>query len=178
MTAYKIDVQCNNCEEKISFTLYGDKTKLICPNCEYEEGKAKAYEGFIYVMWNPRLKDYIKVGRAIDPENRARQHSTGGVPGKYEIMALFPSNNQTADEKKALKKLKSYKDKNSKEVFKICPALATRKIQLALSRRETAFMSKKIQEEYEKIIAENKLRMLGRLKPTKKKRKSKQGDLF
>lgn len=177
MTAYKIDVQCNNCKAPISFILYETKKKLICPLCGYEEGKASPFEGFIYIMWNKSLPDYIKVGYAADPERRAKEHSVGSVPGKYEIVALFPSNRIRDDEKKALKKLKKYKDKSSKEIFKLCPALATTRVQNSLNKRELAFLSSKFKENYNEIIEKNRLKALP-LGMFRKPRQRRQNTLF
>ena len=158
MTAYKIDVQCNGCEQPISFVLYGDKMDFECPECGHSEGKAKKYEGFIYVMWNKNVPDYVKIGQSVNPEQRKKQHSRGSVPGTFEIMSLFPSNRMKFDEDRVKAKLKRFKDPSSQEIFRLSPEEATLKVSNILSRRDFAYLSPAIKDAYKKLRLENKMK--------------------
>lgn len=42
--------------------------------------------GFLYVIVNPAWPDYVKIGRAFDPESRCRQYQTGTPHRDYKVV--------------------------------------------------------------------------------------------
>ena len=56
-------------------------------------------KGFIYIMTNPALKDMVKIGFAVDVEQRRKQLSTTALPYEYEVYATYETSGNLEDKK-------------------------------------------------------------------------------
>lgn len=112
-------------------------------------------------MSNPHIQG-VKVGMTTkDVNDRAKQLSPTGVPGKYVIDALFPCHRTKNDEKKAHQKLKRYQI--SSEHFGLSSTEAIVKVRSALQSREPAYIREDLREDVAKIIEQNRISTLQKL---------------
>ena len=56
-------------------------------------------KGYIYIMTNPALLDMVKIGYAIDVEERRKQLSTTALPYEYEVYATYETEGNLEDKK-------------------------------------------------------------------------------
>lgn len=56
-------------------------------------------KGYIYIMTNPCLYDMVKIGYAIDVEERRKQLSTTALPYEYEVYATYETSGKLEDKK-------------------------------------------------------------------------------
>lgn len=56
-------------------------------------------KGYIYIMTNPALNGMVKIGYAVDVEQRRRQLSTTALPYEYETYATYETSGRLEDKK-------------------------------------------------------------------------------
>jgi hypothetical protein len=158
---YEIKGVCHYCAAEYKLIISEDQTHGICPECKNIPIKFKKFKGVVYIIKNPNQIG-VKVGitkRNID--DRIKQLSGTGVPGKFKLVALFPSDRPEEDEKKAHEKLK--KHFLDKEHFDISAIDALMSVYRALNRRHPIFYDSEIQKEFEIKCQENKEEMFKKL---------------
>jgi len=57
----------------------------------------KSLEGQVYIIYNPSFPSWVKVGMAVDSEDRLKKYQTGSPYRDYTVYAFYP----VADRKKA-----------------------------------------------------------------------------
>lgn len=63
----------------------------------------KVKEGYVYAIVNPAWPDWIKIGMAIDSEDRLNGYQTSSPMRDYALVYSVFSNNRSKDERKAHK---------------------------------------------------------------------------
>ena len=63
----------------------------------------KVKEGYVYAIVNPAWPDWIKIGMAIDAEDRLKGYQTSSPMRDYALVYSVFSNNRGKDERKAHK---------------------------------------------------------------------------
>ncbi len=121
---FELNAFCTSCSKRIaSFCVYPQKTSIKCPECNVEILKAKAINGFIYVLSNSLMPSLVKIGLTTrNVEERVHElNSPTGVPSPFDIESYFITNNPQEDEKKIHEKLNNYRVTDKKEFFEISP---------------------------------------------------------
>lgn len=78
----------------------------------------KIKEGYVYAIVNPAWPDWIKIGMAIDAEDRLNGYQTSSPMRDYTLVYSVFSNNRSKDERKAHKLAEKIADRRG-EWFKI-----------------------------------------------------------
>ena len=78
----------------------------------------KVKEGYVYAMVNPAWPDWIKIGMAIDADDRLNGYQTSSPMRDYTLIYYVFSNNRSKDERKAHKLAEKIADRRG-EWFKI-----------------------------------------------------------
>lgn len=143
---YEIKGVCHYCAAEYKIIISDDETHGICPECGENPIKFKKFKGLIYIINNPNQTG-LKVGLTTKDINlRLKQLSGTGVPGKFSLMAVFPSDNPKYDEKKAHDRLKKYY--LDKEHFDISALDATLNVYRALNRRTPIIYDKQLEDDF------------------------------
>jgi hypothetical protein len=158
---YEIKGVCNFCAAEYKLVVAESEAHGICPECGNKPIRFKKFKGMIYVVKNPNQSG-VKVGlTSKDIAVRIKQLSSTGVPGKFKVIAIFPSDHLEDDEAKAHEKLKKYiLDKEHFDINEIDAVLAVHR---ALNRRTPIFQDKKIEYEFNAKLQESKDLMKARL---------------
>lgn len=163
---YEFGGVCQHCASEVSITVHNGKPLNHCRECGNEPFSLAQYKGLVYILNNPNQPG-VKIGKTTGPvEKRAQQLSSStGVPGKFEIVAIFPTNTPDKDEKKVHEKLK--KLRLDKEHFTLEPVEAVLKVYRTFSkRREPIFYDDQTREtfllELERAKIDMKLKLKGR----------------
>ena len=82
------------------------------------EGYEKSTEGYVYVIINPCWKDWIKVGMAVDAEDRCNQYQTSSPHRDYRLLYARRFKDRRKAETKTIKKLKKTVTEHNGEWFK------------------------------------------------------------
>lgn len=93
------------------------------------EGYEKSTKGHVYIISNPCWDGWIKVGRAVDAEDRCNQYQTSSPFRDYKLCYTRYFENRTIAEQKAHKKLKKISTKHKGEWFKVSVNEATKLIE-------------------------------------------------
>lgn len=102
--------------------------------------------GWVYILSNESMPGLIKIGQsAADPELRAYELHTTGVPSKFHIEYKGLFNNYAVLERQIHLHLRDYRHKDNREFFRMCPSDAISAI------REVA----QIEAKYEEMSQEN-----------------------
>jgi predicted RNase H-like HicB family nuclease len=161
MDIFQIEFVCASCGKETKGVISSSVQELTCQACNQQAAKVKQFAGVVYVMSNPNIPNFVKVGRTNrDVFRRAQQVSGTGVPGAYQVDAIFPSHRPEKDEAKAHNKLARFRD--DKEHFKIDAASAIVKVKTAL-KRDPAFVSDEWRSKVTELVKENQQRMLEKL---------------
>lgn len=105
----------------------GNLTKLVFGSVKKPQAISKIAKmlynkeesGDIYIISNPSWKGWIKVGMAIDAEDRCKQYQTSSPFRDYELHYSKFFNDRKDAERKAHKILKKKSEENKGEWFKI-----------------------------------------------------------
>lgn len=152
---------CHLCASEYKILISESETHGACPNCKGKPIKFKKFKGMIYIINNPNQIG-VKIGLTTkDIKFRLKQLSSTGVPGRFSIVALFPSDRPDIDERKAHDKLKKFF--LDKEHFNISPIEAVLNVYRALNRRTPIFNDKEIEIEFVNKIEESRIDMQKRL---------------
>lgn len=154
MDVLEISGKCQECGEPIKIVVTKESKKILCSACGEAAFKLTRFKGVIYIISN-KHQSGVKIGLTEKSvEARLKSLSSTGVPGKFQLLAIFPSYRPKADEKKAHTKLKRFWI--AKEHFAIDPADAIVKIRAALSQRQPIIYDEELKRQVEEITAENK----------------------
>lgn len=82
-------------------------------------GYEKSSEGYVYVITNPCWKGWIKVGMAIDAEDRCKQYQTSSPFRDYALRFKKYFDDRRSAEQQAHKKIKNICKDNNGEWFKV-----------------------------------------------------------
>ena len=82
------------------------------------EGYANTTEGYVYIINNPCWKGWVKVGMAIDAEDRCKQYQTSSPFRDYKLCYLKHFEDRKIAEQSAHKELKKITDTYNGEWFK------------------------------------------------------------
>ena len=82
-------------------------------------GYEKSSEGYVYVITNPCWKGWIKVGMAIDAEDRCKQYQTSSPFRDYTLKFKKYFDNRRSAEQQAHKKIRNISKDNNGEWFKV-----------------------------------------------------------
>jgi hypothetical protein len=93
------------------------------------QGYEKSNEGYVYVITNPCWKGWIKVGMAIDAEDRCKQYQTSSPFRDYALKFKKYFDNRRSAEQQAHKKIKNICKDNNGEWFKVSISEAKQIIQ-------------------------------------------------
>jgi len=61
----------------------------------------QSLEGEVYIIYNPSFPSWIKVGMAVDSEDRLKQYQTGSPHRDYSVYTSYPTNNRREAEAEA-----------------------------------------------------------------------------
>ena len=92
-------------------------------------GYEKSSEGYVYVITNPCWKGWIKVGMAIDAEDRCKQYQTSSPFRDYALKFKKYFDDRRSAEQQAHKKIKNICKDNNGEWFKVSISEAKQIIQ-------------------------------------------------
>jgi len=82
-------------------------------------GYEKSNEGYVYVITNPCWKGWVKVGMAIDAEDRCKQYQTSSPFRDYALRFKKYFDDRRSAEQQAHKKIKNICKDNNGEWFKV-----------------------------------------------------------
>ena len=120
------------------------KRNYICRKCDSIKGKrnrlkrlalqlssytlknySKVKEGYVYVISNPAWPDWVKVGMAIDADDRCSSYQTSSPLRDYVLHCAISSDDRRKDESKAHKRLDTVASDRRGEWFKMSVEEAT-----------------------------------------------------
>ena len=85
---------------------------------------------YVYVLKNDSISELVKIGYSNDPDGRARELTTTGVPGRWRVFARFRVEDSRCAEAAAHRALALHRD--SKEFFRLEPADASERVAKAV----------------------------------------------
>lgn len=127
---------CQPCEriEVQQRSMYVDGKYIPKSHPLYRPGKFKTFEGaafsalsnyetsnegYVYVITNPCWKGWIKVGMAIDSEDRCKQYQTSSPFRDYALRFKKYFDDRRSAEQQAHKKIRNISKDNNGEWFKV-----------------------------------------------------------
>ena len=84
----------------------------------------RAKPGYVYAVTNPAWPGWVKVGMAVDSQDRLNSYQTGSPLRDYELLCDFKSEDKTADERKAHMLLRAVASEFRGEWFKVDTSVA------------------------------------------------------
>jgi len=157
----EVSGKCQSCSAEAKILLDHGKSDDTCESCGNPPFGYKKMEGVIYVVHN-RHQQGVKVGLTTKSiQERIKHLSSTGVPGIFEIVAIFPPDKPKADEKKVHEKLQRYN--LAKEHFQLDPIEAVLKAYRAL-KREPIFYDKSLENTFKLKREQARIEMQLRLK--------------
>ena len=135
---YEFQGVCQQCASQVSATVHNGELLNVCEECKEPPFELTQYTGLVYILKNQNQQG-VKIGKTTKTvEQRAKQLSATGVPGKFEVIAIFPTKRPDKDEKKIHDKLAS--KRLDKEHFDLEPVEAALKTYRILNKaREPIF---------------------------------------
>jgi hypothetical protein len=137
---------CQHCSTAVRVLMRDGALIGTCSSCDQEPFDTKPIPGVIYIVSNPNQLG-VKIGmtnKSIDA--RLRSLSGTGVPGEFQLIAMFPSKRPKADEQKVHFKLK--RKRIHKEHFNVEPVDAVLAAYRALNKRVPIFDDAGIEENF------------------------------
>lgn len=167
---FKLNGVCQHCAESVSVLLHNGKVAGNCLSCDEEPISVEKIEGVVYVVKNDNQTG-VKIGMTTKTvEDRVRQLSSTGVPGSFNVVAIFPSVNPKRHEKKVHEKLAQYR--LAKEHFDIEPVQAVLKVYRTLNKAiQPIFYDEHARKRFELELEEARLRMAKNLLGKKQARR-------
>lgn len=159
---YEFTGVCQHCAAEFSITVHNDAQLDSCADCGESPFLLKKYKGLVYIVKNENQAG-VKIGmteRTV--EARLKSLNNTSVPGKFECIAIFPSDRPKKDEQKIHKKL--IKHKLDKEHFGLSPVEAALKCFRTLARKRPIFYKSEVEELFDLKLDEAKIQMQIRLK--------------
>ena len=93
------------------------------------EGYEKSTKGHVYIISNPCWDGWLKVGMAVDAEDRCNQYQTSSPFRDYKLCYTKYFEDRRSAEQRAHKKLKKISTKHKGEWFKVSTKEATKLIE-------------------------------------------------
>ncbi|WP_168174495.1 GIY-YIG nuclease family protein [Thioclava sp. F1Mire-8] len=138
---------CRHCSSEVSVLVNGGEVLDVCAGCGEKPFEIIPYAGLVYVVNNPHQSG-VKIGMTTKSiYERLKGLNATGVPGAFEVVALFPSAKPKHEEKKIHQKLKRWH--LAKEHFELEPVEAALKCFRELNRRKPVFFSDAYRTEFE-----------------------------
>lgn len=164
MDLYQISLTCPACGSETKGVIVPTVKTLLCQSCGANVSKVKRFDGVVYVMSNPHMPNVVKVGMTCkDVYERAKELSQTGVPGTYQVDAIFPAHRPKQDEEKAHAKLKKWNIPKS-EHFNLNPVDAIVKVRSALQGRDAAMIHEQWREAVSAAVEKNRTETMAKLK--------------
>ena len=133
---------CNHCDvllDNINWSIGNvRKNNYICPVCDSKKGKRNRLKrlalsihqtalrqynqvkaGHVYIISNPAWPEWVKVGMAIDTDDRCSSYQTSSPFRDYVVEYSFASTNRRRDESLAHQKLDAICPDRRGEWFKL-----------------------------------------------------------
>ena len=152
---------CQNCAEQVKVLMMDGEPVSNCTSCDETPFGSKSVKGVIYVVAN-KNQIGVKVGLTTKHiDQRVKALSSTGVPGRFEKIAIFPSDRPEADEKKVHEKLARHR--LDKEHFDLDPVEAVLKAHRALNYREPIFFDEKLRGRFKLLKEQGRIEMKLRL---------------
>ena len=85
---------------------------------KHESDYSKIKEGFVYILTNPAWEGWLKIGMAIDAEDRRNSYQTSSPYRDYKLCYLKHFEDRKSAEQSAHKELKKITDTYNGEWFK------------------------------------------------------------
>lgn len=82
-------------------------------------------EGEVYIITNPAWPEWIKVGMAVDSEDRCNGYQTSSPFRDYEIVYSFKTDDRRKSERDAHTLIERFAEERRGEWFKITPGMAS-----------------------------------------------------
>ena len=159
---YELTGVCQHCAAEYSVIIHNDKLLSTCPDCGESPFELKRFKGLVYIVNNSNLPG-IKIGMTERTmESRLKSLNNSSVPGKFQCVAIFPSDNPKKDEAKVHDKLVKFK--LDKEHFNLNSVDACLKCYRVLNRKRPIFYMADIEEIFDLKLEEAKVQMAIRLK--------------
>lgn len=159
---YEFHGICQHCAEENKVIFLNGELLSECSKCSQSPFVVKRFRGIIYVIHNPNQAG-VKIGLTTKSmEQRLKSLNSTGVPGNFQTIAIFPSDNPAADEKRVHDKLRR---KNlAKEHFDIEPVDAVLAAYRALNKRQPIFFDDSIRDTFHLKLEKARIEMQLRLK--------------
>ena len=90
------------------------------------ENYEQSLEGEVYIIYNPSFPSWIKVGMAVDSEDRLKQYQTGSPHRDYSVYASYSTNNRREAEAEAHRILE--KNHERKGEWFVCSTIVAKTI--------------------------------------------------
>jgi hypothetical protein len=160
---YEITAICQKCADPIVTLIYDGEVLERCASCGDLPFSVRAISGIIYVVRNPNQKG-VKIGITNKSvEQRIKTLNSTGVAGRFQPIAIFPSERPAFDEKRVHDRLRKYRIE--KEHFDLEPADAVLQAYRALNKRNPIFHDEAVKEQFhlkrEQARIEMKLKLSG-----------------
>lgn len=153
---------CQNCATEVSVLVNNGEVLGRCPACNELPMLMRKIAGVVYIVSNPNQVG-VKIGMTEKPiEQRLKTLNSTGVPGQFEVIAVFPSDRPRADEKRVHEKVQ--RNNIAKEHFNLDPIEAALKAHRALNRREPIFFRDDLRETFELRREEERIKMKLRIR--------------
>lgn len=165
---YEYKGVCRHCATEVSVLIHNARIVGDCPDCKTEPFDLSPVAGVIYVVTNPN-QNGVKIGITTKTvEERIKSLNSTGVPGKFQPIAIFPSNTPRKHEKKIHEKLS--KVRIEKEHFDLDPIDAALKIYRILNKSiRPIFYSNDDQDTFYEKLEHARITMKLKLKGEKSK---------
>ncbi len=159
---YELTGICQRCATEITVILHNGQLLESCSNCSELPFGVKKYPGLVYVISNPSQRG-VKIGHTTKTvEQRIKTLNSPGVVGRFEPIAIFPSDKPKKDEKKVHEKLT--KHNIEREHFDLSGVEASLKVFRTLNRRKPIFYDQDVEETFHLRLEEDRIKMKLRLK--------------
>ena len=155
---YEIKGLCRHCAEEVAILLHNGNFVGECSSCKNDPFEASPIKGVVYIVSNPNQTG-VKIGiTSKSVEQRIKSLNSTGVAGKFDPIAIFPSDNPKKHEKKIHDKLSRFRIE--KEHFDLDPIEAALKCYRILNKRiSPIFYDEDIQDTFYLKLKQAKIEM-------------------
>ena len=163
---YEIKGICRHCASEVSVIIHNGNIIGECPDCKEDPFDVSKISGVVYIVSNKNQRG-VKIGITTKSvEERIKQLNSTGVPGKFEPIAIFPSDNLKKHERKIHDKLT--RCRIEKEHFDIDPVDAVLKSYRTLNKSiNPIFYDDDIQDTFKLKLEHARIEMELKLKGKK-----------
>jgi hypothetical protein len=152
---------CQNCGVEVRVLSLNGELVGACSACDESPMEISRVGGLVYIVSNEHQRG-VKIGQTTKPiHQRLKSLNSTGVPGKFDVVAIFPSRKPRQDEQKVHHKLRRHH--LEKEHFDVDPVEAALGAYRALNRRDPIFFEDSIERAFSLRLEEARVRMQLRL---------------